>query len=75
LSDFEPKGEVSRRYGVYREKDGLSERALFLIDKEGTILWNYVSPIGVNPGANGILMELNSLYPEESKNTDDIAVV
>lgn len=35
LSDFEPKGEVSRRYGVYREKDGISERALFLIDEKG----------------------------------------
>jgi peroxiredoxin (alkyl hydroperoxide reductase subunit C) len=72
LSDFEPKGEVSRKYGVYREKDGICERALFLIDEEGTIRWSYVSPIGVNPGANGILMALNSLHPKK-KNTEDIA--
>jgi peroxiredoxin len=75
LSDFEPKGEVSRRYGVYREKDGLSDRALFLIDKERAIRWDYVSPIGVNPGANGVLMALNTLYPEAKKNTKDVAVV
>jgi peroxiredoxin (alkyl hydroperoxide reductase subunit C) len=77
LSDFEPKGEVSKRYGVYREKDGLSERALFLINEEGTIEWSYVSPIGVNPGANGVLMALNSLYPDKKNNNDakDIAAV
>jgi peroxiredoxin len=33
LSDFEPKGEVARKYGVYRREDGISERALFVIDK------------------------------------------
>jgi peroxiredoxin len=44
LSDFAPKGETARKYGVYREKDGFSERALFLIDKEGIIRYSYVSP-------------------------------
>src|SRR4030088_786431 len=55
LSDFEPKGEVARQYGVYRSGDGVSERALFVIDDEGKIHWSYVSPLGVNPGAAGIL--------------------
>jgi peroxiredoxin len=61
LADFEPKGAVARAYGVYDEKDGTSERALFVIDPDGIIHWSYVSPIGVNPGANGILSALEDL--------------
>src|SRR3954465_1459175 len=61
LADFEPKGEVSRAYGVYRAGDGTSERALFVIDSEGVVRWSYVSPVGVNPGADGILRALESL--------------
>jgi peroxiredoxin len=64
LADFEPKGEVARRYDVYREHEGVSERALFVIDAAGTIQWSYVSPIGVNPGADGILRALEGLTPE-----------
>jgi peroxiredoxin len=62
LADFEPKGEVARRYGVYRPKDGVSERALFVIDANGTVYWSHVSPIGVNPGAAGILSALKGLH-------------
>lgn len=61
LADFEPKGEVANKYGVYRDKDGITERALFVIDKDGIIRWSYVSPIGVNPGADGILTALEGL--------------
>lgn len=61
LADFEPKGAVARAYGVYREADGVTERALFVIDKDGVIRWSYVSPMGVNPGADGILTALEGL--------------
>jgi peroxiredoxin len=61
LADFEPKGEVSRLYGVYRTGDGTSERALYVIDRDGIIRWSYVSPVGVNPGADGILRALEGL--------------
>jgi len=44
LSDFHPKGEVSRRYHVYRETDGFSERALYVLDAEGIIRYAHVSP-------------------------------
>ncbi|MGO9451419.1 MAG: redoxin domain-containing protein [Candidatus Binataceae bacterium] len=67
LADFEPKGEVARTYGVYREKDGTSERALFVIDPKGVIAWSYVSPLGVNPGADGILAALEDLNSESEK--------
>ena len=66
LSDFEPKGEVARAYQVYRAKDGTTERALFVIDADGIIRWSYVSPVGVNPGADGILRALEGLGTETS---------
>jgi peroxiredoxin len=67
LADFEPKGEVARLYGVYRASDGTSERALFVINAEGVIHWSYVSPVGVNPGADGILSALEELQGQEQK--------
>ena len=66
LADFEPKGAVARRYGVYREGDGFSERALFVIDGAGVIRWSYVSPIDVNPGADGILRALDAVAGERT---------
>ena len=65
LADFEPKGGVARRYGAYRDKDGVTERALFVIDAQGVVRWSYLSPIGVNPGADGILSALEQLTPEQ----------
>ena len=61
LADFEPKGEVARKYGVYRAEDGFSERALFVLDADGIVRWSFVSPLGVNPGADGILDALERL--------------
>jgi len=61
LTDFEPKGEVAKKYGVYRKKDGITERALFLLDRDGIIRYSHVSPIGVNPGADGVLKALESI--------------
>ena len=61
LADFEPKGAAAKAYGVYRERDGICERALFVIDEEGVIFWSYVSPIAVNPGAEGILEALENM--------------
>ena len=61
LSDFEPKGKVARTYGAYRASDGTSERALFVISADGVVHWSYVSPVGINPGADGILRALEEL--------------
>lgn len=61
LADSDPKGAVARRYGVFRDGDGVSERALFLINADGMIHWSYISPIGVNPGAAGIIAALKDL--------------
>jgi len=67
LSDFEPKGAVARLYGVYRSSEGVSERALVVINGEGAIHWSHVSPIGVNPGAAGILNALEELQKKKEK--------
>jgi peroxiredoxin len=65
LSDFEPKGEVSKMYGAYHDDTGESARALFVLDAAGVIRWNHLSPDGVNPGADGILKALDALTPEQ----------
>jgi peroxiredoxin len=61
IADFEPKGEMSRAYGAYHEVDGVSQRALYVIDPDGRVHWSYLSPMGVNPGADGILRALETM--------------
>ena len=61
LADFEPKGAVAKKYGAYRDSEGVCERALFVLDRQGTIAWSYCSPVAVNPGADGILDALEQL--------------
>ena len=61
LADFEPKGNVAKKYGAYRESDGFCERALFVLDNNGKIFWSYCSPVSINPGADGILQALEDL--------------
>ena len=52
LSDFEPKGETCRAFGVYHE-GGFPQRALVIIDPEGVVKWSYQAPSpGDVPGAN-----------------------
>src|SRR5277367_1437402 len=61
LADFEPKGAVARQYGAFEDAGGFCKRALVVIDAAGFVRWSYVSPIGVNPGADGILSALEAL--------------
>jgi peroxiredoxin (alkyl hydroperoxide reductase subunit C) len=61
LTDFHPKGEVCRRFDVYRNDIGTAERALFVLDADGRIFWSHVSPIEINPGADGVLSALEQL--------------
>jgi peroxiredoxin len=67
LADFHPKGEVAKAYNAYREEDGESERALYLIDAEGKIVWGQIAPVGVNPGVNGVLEALETLDLQPQK--------
>lgn len=61
LADFEPKGRIASLYDVYDEKRGECKRALYVLDEEGIIRWSYLSPVGVNPGADGILDALEEI--------------
>jgi len=61
LADFEPKGAVAKLYDVYNDEEGECKRALYIIDEEGIIRWNYLSPDGINPGADGLLDALDEM--------------
>jgi peroxiredoxin len=61
LADFEPKGKVAKLYDVFDEVEGECKRALFVLDEHGVIRWSYLSPVGLNPGADGILEALKEL--------------
>jgi peroxiredoxin len=61
LADFEPKGAVAQSFGVYRHEDGISERALFVINSSQQITWREVFPLGENPGADGALRAIEAL--------------
>lgn len=61
IADFHPKGDIARSYGAYRDNEGVAERALFVLDETGHIVWSHLSPIAVNPGADGILDALERM--------------
>lgn len=61
LSDFNPKGEVSRAYGAWIDSVDHGNRSLVLVDEEGTVRWSHASPTPVEiPGANLIFDALAS---------------
>jgi peroxiredoxin len=61
LSDFHPHGEVAQKFGVFRSKDGISERAIFVVDKQGKIAWSKVYPISEQPKNEEVLQALQGL--------------
>ena len=61
LSDFHPHGDVAKKYGVFREKEGFSERAIFVIDKAGRIAWSKVYAIPELPKNDELLAALQAL--------------
>jgi len=66
LADFHPKGEISKKYSAYRVDAGECERALYVIDGEGIITWSYISPVGINPGVDGVLSALEALSQKKT---------
>jgi peroxiredoxin len=61
LSDFYPHGEVAQRYGVFRAKEGFSERAIFVVDKHGRVAWSKVYDIPEQPDNQELFEALNKL--------------
>jgi peroxiredoxin len=60
LSDFWPHGAVAKKYGVLRS-NGVSERALFVIDKKGIIRYIDVHDINKRPPLEDLVNELEKL--------------
>jgi peroxiredoxin len=71
LADFEPKGAVAKSYGAYDDEHGTAARALFVIDKNGTIIWSYLSGYQVDPGADGILRALERIQRHEGSEGEE----
>lgn len=64
LSDFHPKGKVAEQFGAMQET-GAAARALFIVDRDRTVRYSYVSDPAVNPGVGRVLDRLEEL--EEKK--------
>lgn len=60
LADFHPKGKVASDYGVMRD-DGITERAIFVVDRQGKIVWSKLYQIPDHPDVNELLAELRKL--------------
>jgi len=60
-SDFWPHGSAAKAYGVFRS-DGLAERAVFVVDKNGRIRYTEVSDINVRPNLEALLTALQSIH-------------
>ena len=61
LSDFEPKGEVAKLFGAYRQSDGISERAVFVVDKNGKLVFKDIHDISDQPDNEEVLEVLRKL--------------
>jgi alkyl hydroperoxide reductase subunit AhpC len=61
LADFQPRGAIARRYGVYRPAQGVSGRALFVVEPLGVIRFSEVYPDALNPGVDNILTTLEAM--------------
>lgn len=61
LADFHPKGEVSKRYGVWKEEGGHCERAIVVVDKKGVVRYIDVHAIGEAPENAQVLEVLREL--------------
>ena len=61
LADFHPKGEVSKKYGVYIDEKGHCERAIVVVDKQGMVRYIDVHNIGEAPENAQVLEVLREL--------------
>jgi len=61
VADFWPHGAVAQAYGLFRDRNGFSERAVVLVDDQGVIRWKKVYPIKSVPDIAEILAEVEKL--------------
>jgi peroxiredoxin len=60
LADFWPQGEVARLYGVFRDKDGFSERANIVVDENRVVVFAKLYPISQLPDIEEIIKFLEA---------------
>ncbi len=60
LADFWPHGEIAKTYGIFREKDGVSERAVFVVDTEGKVTFKKIYPMSEVPDIEEIINHLEA---------------
>jgi peroxiredoxin len=65
LADFWPHGEVAQQYGVFRNKQGVSERANILIDENGKVLFAKLYPDDELPDIEEIIRVLTNLSSKQ----------
>lgn len=61
LADFWPHGAVAQAYGIFREKNGFSERAVFIVDAEGVVRFKKIYPMREVPDIQEILKALEAI--------------
>jgi glutaredoxin len=71
LADFWPHGEVAKKYGVLKD-DGRSERAIFIIDRDGVIQYIDIHDIDEQPSNEVLLAELARIDPEAGKALEEL---
>jgi peroxiredoxin len=69
LADFQPRGRVARRYGVYRAAQGVCARALFVLDARRVIRFSRAYPDPLNPGVDALLTTLETLAAPDDPRT------
>lgn len=71
LSDFWPHGGVADAYGVLRREGpplaGISERAIFIVDRDGRIAWSKVYELGQQPPNEDLFVALRRMRELEEK--------
>ena len=65
ISDFWPHGAVAKEYGVFREHEGRSERAIFIIDKEGIVQYVDIHDIDDQPDNQVLFEEIRQIQPDQ----------
>lgn len=61
LSDFWPHGAVATDYGIFRDADGFSERAVFVVSEKGTVQFQKIYPIKEVPDIEEIIAQLEKM--------------
>ena len=75
VSDFWPHGELARKYGVFIEEKGITERAIIVLDKHGVIRYIDIHDISLQPDNDVLRQVLREVDPEAATSEPEEAPV